>query len=70
MRWRPTLKAARQCVEENAHQISRYANISLREFLDVVKQVLSLVVRIEPTTEQYQLLNDTAVAFARLLQLD
>lgn len=29
-----------------------------------MKQVLTLVVRIEPTTEQYQLLNDTAVAFA------
>lgn len=29
-----------------------------------MKQVLTLVVRIEPTTKQYQLLEDTAVAFA------
>ncbi len=29
-----------------------------------MKQILTLVVLIEPTTEQYQLLNDTAVAFA------
>jgi putative transposase len=29
-----------------------------------VKQILTLVVRIEPTVEQYKLLDDTAVAFA------
>ena len=29
-----------------------------------MKQVLTLVVRIEPTAEQYKLLNDTAIAFA------
>ncbi len=51
-------------MEENPHNTSWYANISFCEFLDVVKQVLTLVVLIEPTAEQYKLLNDTAVAFA------
>ena len=40
------------------------ATLSLSAFLDVVKQILTLVVRIEPTEEQYQLIEDTAVAFA------
>jgi putative transposase len=52
------------CREENPHRVYWYDKISLREFSDVVKQILTLVVRIEPATEQYQLLNDTAVAFA------
>jgi putative transposase len=44
--------------------ISGAGNISYCELSIAVKQVLTLVVKIEPTEQQYQLIRDTAVAFA------
>jgi transposase len=41
-----------------------YVNISFCGFLAVVKQFLTLVVRLEPTVDQYKWLDETAIAFA------
>lgn len=41
-----------------------YATISFSEFLEDMKQVLTLVAKLQPTLEQRQLLDDTAQAFA------